>query len=366
MSSRPAGWDAPEAHFGRSSHPEIMLGAPSQRAEPAQAEHSRLLEKLRKEPFDLADLRRFFEQAQLLAAIPEALVAGQILSLFEPTIEVPQSRFRAELMLGEEAWHFVHDELDHELLQLTRILWTSLRAIPQLRRTPESSGLEERQRAAPGDKAGLMPAYARITKLLGRTEVALYQKPRSDPELYALPCFPPCIVARAKLVPDSTVVFRLAQLLVYCEPEHAVTCLLPETEGRDLLGALLGAFGPPGTAGNLSRAGKDYAAQLWHAVPVRVQSQLRELVRSRLPVLDYDRLQGRAALCAARAGLLVSLDVRSAIEGLTGVEPTLHDFDVHTQLGFEACYANSRTLRELIRCAFSESYLALTGLRANA
>ena len=221
-------------------------------------------------------------------------------------------------------------------------MWTSLRAIPQLRRTPESSGLEERQRAAPGDKTGLIPSYARITKLLGRTDVALYQKPNLEPELYALACFPPCIVARTRLVPDATVVFRLAQLLVYCEPAHAVTCLLAETEGRDLLAALLGAFGPPSR--EHSRTGKDYGAAL---LLCRCACRtLRELVRISF-VLDSP-LAGRQ--CSARAQACWSRSTRSATRSDRVSHP-------HTSLAHQRDRGATELTRatRLIRGAFSET-----------
>ena len=149
------------------------------------------------------------------------------------------------------------------------------------------------------------------------------------------------------------------------EPEHAVAGVLNEPEGRELVAALLGAFGPPGSVDDLSRAGKDLASQLWHAVPVRVQAQLRELVKSRLHALHYEKLRRDVQLCAARAGLLVSRDLRTAIESYATLEPELDGIDIRIERGFEEAYAKSDGLRELVRCAFSDSYLALAGLRAS-
>ena len=129
---------------------------------------------------------------------------------------------------------------------------------------------------------------------------------------------------------------------------------------------MLGAFGPTESAGELTRTGKDLASQLWRAVPVRVQAQLRELVKSRLPALAYDQLRSDLALSAARAGLLVSRDLRTALESLATLEPELDGIDIHVQAGFEAAYAKSAAMREIVRCAFSEAYLALAGLRSDS
>jgi hypothetical protein len=258
----------------------------------------------------------------------------------------------------------VHGDADTELRQLTRLLWECVRAVPELRRTPESYELVPVQRSATDDRSVFGKAFHRIARLLDRTETPLYVLEVTPRELEILPTHPPCIVVRTELPVTPVQRFRIAQALVCAEPEHAVAGVLLQPEGRELVSALLGAFGPPGSAGNLTRMGKDLASQLWHAVPVRVQAQLRELVKTRLHELSYDRLRGGVQLCAARAGLLVSRDLRTALESFVALEPGLDGFEIHSPAGFEAAYETSPALRELIRAAFGESYLALAGLRA--
>jgi hypothetical protein len=288
-----------------------------------------------------------------------------VLSLFDPAIEPPQQpAFRAELMLPDEVFRFVHGEADLELRQLMRLLWDSARAIPHLRHTLEEAGVKPSERVAIDERSGLGGAWNRIARLLDRTETPLYLRKGAPQAIQMLATHPPCVVARADLAVTPVQRFRLASTLVLAEPEHATVAVLNEAQGRDLVAALIGAFGPPGSAPDLTREVKDLASQLWHAVPVRVQAQLRELVKSRLHALPYERIRRDAQLSAARAGLLVSRDLRSAIESFTTLEPELDGIDVRTQRGFEAGYAKSEALRELIRAAFSESYLALAGLRA--
>lgn len=328
-------------------------------------DHARLLDRVRAQPVDVATLRALHAEAQALGAQPEALVAAQVLSLFDPAVEPPQQpAFRAELMLPDEVFRFVHGEPDAELRQLTRLLWECVRAVPQLRRTAEELELQPGERTAQDERAGFGGAFNRIARLLDRTETPLYLRRSTAQKLEVLPTHPPCLVAGADLTVTPVQRFRLAVALVLAEPEHAVAGILNEHEGRELITALLGAFGPPGSAANLSRTGKDLASQLWHAVPVRMQAQLRELVKSRLHVLSYERLRGDVQLCAARAGLLVSRDLRTAIESYATLEPDLDGIDIRLERGFEVAYASSESLRELIRAAFSESYLALAGLRA--
>lgn len=342
--------------------PELAVksGAPR-----SHEDHARLLDRVRAEPVDIATLRSLFAEAEALGAQPLSLVAAQVLSLFDPDIEPPQqSAFRAELMLPEEVFRFVHGEADTELRQLTRLLWECVRSVAQLRRTPEDLGLEPGQQAAADERSGIAGAFNRIARLLDRSETTLYLRKSATQALEVLPTHPPCVVARANLPVTPVQRFRLAVALVIAEPEHAVAGVLNEPEGRELVSAMVGAFGPPGSVSDLSRAGKDLASQLWHAVPVRVQAQLRELVKSRLHALHYDRLRRDVQLCAARAGLLVSRDLRTAIESYATLEPELDGIDIRIERGFEEAYAKSDALRELVRCAFSESYLALAGLRA--
>jgi tetratricopeptide (TPR) repeat protein len=356
---------APEVSEEPPNEPQpetaVASGAPR-----SHEDHARLLDRVRAEPIDITTLRSLYAEAEALGAQPESLVAAQVLSLFDPDIEPPQQpAFRAELMLPEEVFRFVHGEADTELRQLTRLLWECVRSVPQLRRTTEELGLEPGQKAPADERSGFAGTFNRIARLLDRIETPLYLRKSTTQALEVLPTHPPCLVARADMPITPVQRFRLAVALVIAEPEHAVAGVLNEPEGRELVAALLGAFGPPGSVGDLSRAGKDLASQLWHAVPVRVQAQLRELVKSRLHALHYDRLRRDVQLCAARAGLLVSRDLRTAIESYVTLEPELDGIDIRIERGFEEAYAKSDALRELVRCAFSESYLALAGLRAS-
>jgi len=348
-----------------SSSGGIVLTIEPEAAPRTHEDHARLLDRVRAEPVDLATLRALYTEAEALGSQPVSLVAAQVLSLFDPAIEPPQQpAFRAELMLPDEVFRFVHGDVDPDLRQLTRLLWECVRAVPQLRRTPEEFDLQPGERATPDERGGFGGAFNRIARLLDRTETTLYLRKSTTQTLEVLPTHPPCVVARADLPVTPVQRFRLAVALVLAEPEHAVAGILNENEGRELVAALLGAFGPPESAPELSRTGKDLASQLWHAVPVRVQAQLRELVKSRVHVLPYERLRRDVQLCGARAGLLVSRDLRTAIESYVTLEPDLDGIDIRIERGFEEAYSKSDALREVIRAAFSESYLALAGLRA--
>lgn len=344
---------------------ELDPDLPRSGAPRSHEDHARLLDRVRSGPIDVATLRALYTEAEALGARPESLVAAQVLSLFDPAIEPPQQpAFRAELMLPDEVFRFVHGDVDAELRQLTRLLWDCARGIPELRHTPEELGVEPSERVAPDERSGLGGAFNRIARLLDRTETPLYLRKAASLPIQVLPTHPPCLVARADLAVTPLQRFRLAASIVLAEPEHATFAVLTDSDGRELVAAMLGAFGPPGSAPELTRSTKDLASQLWHAVPVRVQAQLRELVKSRLHALPYERLQREAQLSAARAGLLVSRDLRSAIESYTTLDPKLDGVDVRTESGFSLAYASSEALRELIRAAFGESYLALAGLRA--
>ncbi|HKU36679.1 MAG TPA: hypothetical protein VJR89_00995, partial [Polyangiales bacterium] len=237
---------------------------------------------------------------------------------------------------------------------LTRMLWECVRGLPQLRHTPESFSLEPAQRVHSDDHSALAAAFARCTALLGASEVTLYVQPDAAAALEVWPAHPPCIVARSDFSASPVQIFQLAECLTLAEPEHAVAAVMLESEARELLAAMLAAFGPPGSARELDRAGKDLASQLWHAVPVRVQAQLRELVRTKLPHLVYEELRVAALASALRAGLLATHDVRAALQSVAMRE----DLEIRDAESFEAAYQRSPALREVIRAAFSDGYLA--------
>ncbi len=320
------------------------------------------LERLRNGSIEATALRELHAVAR---DEPLGSVAAQLLSVFDPTLQAATAAaFRADSMLPEEAAKFVHGESDTELRSLQRMLWECVRAIPQLRRSTENFALDPGLRATVEDRVPVVATFHKLARLFELDNVELYLRASANPSLEVLPTHPPCIVAYAKLAITPLTSFRLAQSLVFAEPEHAVTCVLPEAEGKKLIAALLGAFGPPGSAGELSQADKDLASQLWHAVPVRVQAQFRELVRAKLPLLAYDRLRRDALQCGHRAGLLASRDVRSAVESVIALQPELSGIDPHKQTGFELICQSSAGVRELIRAALSDAYLSLAGLRA--
>ncbi len=321
----------------------------------AEAHH--LLGRLvRAEPYRVESLRKLKEHG----ARAEAVVCGEILSLFDTSVEAEEHEgFHTGLFQGDELYTLVETGRSTAAARLLGLLWENARAIPRFRRTLESYDLGPRQRASLSMDTPAARTFARAARLLGRVDTPLYLKPKATPALTVVPTHPPAVVARADLKDLPALTYRMAQCVVWAQPDNAILCVLPESEGRELVAAMLGAFGPPGSAETLDRAGKELASSLWHTVPVRVQAEMREFLEQHLAELDYDALRNQSTLAAHRAGLFVIGNVRLVLEALATLEPSLRNLDIHTELGFQNACHDSEVWSEIIRTALSEPYLSL-------
>jgi hypothetical protein len=325
----------------------------------AEAQH--LLGRLvRAEPFRIESLRRLHQQADALDARAEATVSAQILSLFDSRMQSPAHRpFHVGLARADELNKLLTPNANPGLKQLLAMLWDNARAIPRFRRSLDAYEVGPRQRVSPSSDSPVAAAFARAARLLSRAEVPLYIKAKAPAAMTVVATHPPAIIARAELADEPQLVYRMAQSLVLADPEHAVLCVLPEQESRDLFAGMLGAFGPKEASAQLDRAGKELASVLWHTVPMRPQAQMRDLVAATFAELDYERLQTTALLAGHRAGLLALGNARLALETVASLEPVLHAVDVHTEEGFRIACRNCEAFAELVRTALSEPYFAL-------
>ncbi|HEX7479886.1 MAG TPA: hypothetical protein VF331_18940 [Polyangiales bacterium] len=335
-----------------------VVGADPQR----QAEaHSLLGQLVRADPSRTESLRQLHAGAVAQGALAEAAVTAEILALFDPSIAATQhAPFHAGLFREGELSELVEaGARGPAVRRLLALLWENARALPRFRRTLDSYDVSPRQRVSPNTDGPVAMAYARAARLLAQTDTPLYLKPKASPALTVVPTHPPAVIARADLSELPALTYRVAQCLVWAQADNALLCVLPEQEGRDLIAALLGAFGPAGSVEKLDRAGKELASALWHTVPMRTQAQMRELIAAHWIELDYDALRHRAGLSAHRAGLFVLANATQALEALTALEPSLRGVEIHSETGFQEACALSEAFSETIRSALSEPYLSL-------
>jgi tetratricopeptide (TPR) repeat protein len=323
--------------------------------------HALLGQLVRVAPDRTGALRQLYARALQVGAQAEARVCAQILSLFDPELSAaPRVPFAAPDLSSEELSEIVHTGQNRDLGRLLQLTWQYAQAIPRFRRTAEA--LQPGELIATHDGSALARAYNRATSLLGCPEVLVYTRPGAVPEVSALPTYPAAIVARSGLEDVVALEFQVARCLVYCEPHNALLCTLPEAEGRELVAAVLGAFGFAGSKHPLTRGTKELSAELWHAIPTRTQAQMRELLEPRIKDFEYGALRLLAERSAQRAGLFVASDVQTALKTLARTEEALRDHNVHTEPGFQRACQRSEAFREVIRSALSLPYVGLTAL----
>jgi hypothetical protein len=323
--------------------------------------HALLGQLVRIAPERTAALRTLHARALSFGANAEARICAQILGLFEPSIaRPPRIAFQSAELRSDELFEIVNAGHNPALAKLLSLTWDHAQAIPQLRRTSETLSLGQQISAA--DNTPLAHAYARACSLLGREPGLLYVKAGAFPEVGVVPTHPPSIVVRSGAVDPLALEFLVARALVFTEPQHALLCALPQSEGRALLAAVLGAFGFTSGARALTRRQKDLASELWQLIPTRVQSEMRALLEGNAAEFDYDALRAHAEHCGLRAGLLVVSDPGCALETLARTDDALRDCDVHSEAGFAQACQTSAEFREIIRTALSLPYVGLTAL----
>jgi hypothetical protein len=142
-------------------------------------------------------------------------------------------------------------------------------------------------------------------------------------------------------------------MLLATRPEYALIYGLAESDVREVLKAVLAAFGPPGRVKAPAAEVVAYAERLWESVPVRVQRRLQELT-SQPELIDYDRAFAATNTALWKAGLFATGDLSVAVaqvllqEGIEAARLSVASLQ-------SVCQDNDR-LAALLRFATSVEY----------
>jgi hypothetical protein len=148
--------------------------------------------------------------------------------------------------------------------------------------------------------------------------------------------------------------FHFASMLLASRPEYALLYGLSEGDVRDLLDAVLAAFGPPGRVRRPAPEVLAYAERLWETVPPRVQRRLRELT-VKPEVIDYQTAFAATNTALWRAGLFASGELGVSVAQVCAQEQ-IDVSAIRNPSGLRAlCEANPR-LAAVIRFATSVEY----------
>ena len=138
-------------------------------------------------------------------------------------------------------------------------------------------------------------------------------------------------------------------------PANVMLFAIPAEKMRGLLRGMEAAFGPPEASRGAESGTVQLAGALWHALPVRVQRRMNEIL-SQPEALRYEDLWPRALQSARRAGLFVVGDLRTALGDV------LNDPGIGASVDASAPDAMSQLCRvsgsaaDLVRLATSAEY----------
>ncbi|MFW6049989.1 MAG: hypothetical protein ACODAU_02375 [Myxococcota bacterium] len=317
-----------------------------------------LLDVLRRDPSRVAALRVLLEVTRRVGVPALGNVVASILGMFDDGVEPPDEEPLAGL--GRHI-----DDLPQVLAGGTptaaaRALAVVWHAAPHLfRRRLEDYGLLGTDRIGDTGPRPLSRAYALALEVLSPGDVSLFAHHGDEPLVHVVPTQPPSVAVPLEAEDEpASLRFRVGRGLEMARPENLLVAVL-DPEGRGiLLESIAAAFGPTDAAATVSRQAAELASELWNTVPARAQAELRELLGGTAVILDADAAFASMQAAAVRAGLAVAGGVVASVAGLLWDEPTLAEARPDTEAGYVAACQASAPLRELIRFALSDPYLA--------
>jgi hypothetical protein len=244
-------------------------------------------------------------------------------------------------------------DLDYPLLHALRILW---RAAPQLfRKDLAEMGIVRAVPQSASDPSPASLAFWSACRALGVRNTALLVVP-SGPAVRVVATTPPSVLIGPSARDASPELrFRLARAAAMTMPDYLLACALPPNELAATLCAVEAAFGKSPARGSLDFAAASLAQNLWTAMPVETQEELR-LVLDKAPAIDAEGVRTIAMGAVGRLGLAATGDVRAAVRVTVGDDPFLAGTDPSTEEGFKRAAHRSEHVAALIHLAIDPSF----------
>jgi len=223
-------------------------------------------------------------------------------------------------------------------------------------REPSAYGLTGLERVAISAPSPVGRAYGLAARTLGLGRTPVFQR-RSHGEMnLAIAALSPMSVVVTGDVEDTPeLLYRMAGLLVATTPANAMLFGLPANAVKQLMKALLAAFGPPDASRARVSESAVLAGELWRALPGTVQRRFGELYRDAEP-FTYEDAWARALQCTRRAGLFVVGDLSVALDDAMN-DPSIRDsIDVGAPDAYRSLCRVSTSAADLIRFATSTEY----------
>ena len=215
------------------------------------------------------------------------------------------------------------------------------------------TGLE---RVAPGPMWTLSRLYEVALRLLDTPRFALYHRRGGGPLTLTVALLqnPSAILGGEAREDGPDVRWMLGHALASVLPQNALPIGLPETEGRVLWEALLGAFGPPSRT-KMDRAHANMAEMLWQTLSPRAQRRLKELLGNDDPT-SFELVVERANQSGRRVGMFLTGDFAHAARTVIGEHAAVDVEELHRPGGLARLCGVLPSLADLYRLAVRPEY----------
>lgn len=237
-------------------------------------------------------------------------------------------------------------------LEVLSLLW---QVVPHLFRDP-SPAPPEIHRLSSDNVSPLGQLNATLCRLMGTSRVQVYHLPGPRPVQLRLVLDQPVrlLVTGPDLADAPDFRFHFASMLLASRPEFALLYGLSPGDVKDLLAAVLAAFGPPGRVKAPATDVLSYAERLWEGVPARIQRRLQELT-VQPELIDYDVAFGATNSALWRAGLFAAGDLGVSLLQVCAQEqldPTL----LRSASGLQSLCEDNARVAAVVRFATSVEY----------
>lgn len=234
------------------------------------------------------------------------------------------------------------------------LVWSG--AQHMFRRDPSSYGVTGLERIAPSAPTPLGRAFGGAARLLGMTRTPLFQRRSGESVTVNVALLsPPALLLTGEVKSETPVLaYHLGAMLAATLPEHVLIYGAPELQVKNVLRALLAAFGPPQVGKGHLASIATLAEMLWESIPPRSQRRLRELCDD-FSRIDYDVAVASARQAVRRAGFFVAGDLTVAIRE-TCADVGISTWNLDAPGGLAALCSSSPAVADLVRLATSPEY----------
>ncbi|HEX4477008.1 MAG TPA: hypothetical protein VH142_18085 [Polyangiaceae bacterium] len=303
-------------------------------------------------PGDRWVLEKLYEATLADRNIVYARAVEHVLRAFDPKAALLAPPPLAEQIEQPDRVHAVlFRDTSCPATEALRLLWSGAQHL--FRRDPSSYGVTGLERVSPGGPTPLSRLFGSAARLLGLTRTPLFQRRSADPvKLSVALLSPPALVLTGDAKSETPALgYQIGTMLAATLPEHVLLFGAPEAQVKNVLRALVAAFGPPSSERGGLASIATLAEMLWESIPARSQRRLRELCNEPSRI-DYDLALSSAQQAVRRAGLFVSGDLTVAIREACA------DLGVSTRAldapgGLEALCSSSPAVADLVRLATS-------------